>query len=127
MSSSLSLSLLLLLPPEPCGGRRGGPGTGGGEARSKEGWVERCRRQGQALVISLGLNGFFDKFGVGGFLRRCCLLFVVRRLLFVVRLHCSFSFVFVVVVIVIIVVVADVVIDVVVAFVFDVNNDYGKV
>ena len=103
------------------------PGTGGGgEARLKEGWVERCRRQGQALVISLGLNGFFDKFGVDGFLC-CCLLFVVRRLLFVVRLRRSFSFVFVVVVIVIIVVVADVVIDVVVAFVFVVNNDYGKV
>ena len=77
-------------------------------------------------MVSLGLNGFFDKFGVDGFLCRCCLLFVVRRLLFVVHLHRSFSFVFVVVVI-IIVVVADVVIDVVVAFVFVVNNDYGKV
>jgi len=78
-------------------------------------------------VVSLGLNGFFNKFGVDGFLRRCCLLFVVCRLLFVVRLRRSFSFVFVVVVIVIIVIVADVVIDVVIAFVFVVNNDYGKV
>ena len=59
----------------------------------------------------------------------CCLSFVVRcsSSSFVVCLCYSFSFVFVVVIIVIIVVVADVVIDVVVAFVFDVNNDYGKV
>ena len=46
-------------------------------------------------MVSLGLNGFFNKFGVDGFLRRCCLLFVVCRLLFIVRLR-RLSFVFVI-------------------------------